>query len=472
MKYEPLSSSRIKRTLPGAADIWLSDSDGSRGNGRLLLRIAPTGVRRFYYRYSLAGQRKMVPLGLYARNRCAGYLTLSQAREKGLAFKAALSLSAGRGPASASPAPEPSALANKIDASARVMSVPQAEKPGLTLLELCLAYCDSLERRKRVSARQVRWALMKHVAPSKFAHRLARDVTEDDIAELLRGMLATGIGRTTAAVRSHLRAAYAIALEARRDPAASQDQIDRSITTNPVVGIKALSQFNCARERVLSRSELREFWKQLQEQEVGADSIALRTLRLDMWLAGQRCKQLLRVTLADVDMEAETILLHDGKGKNRDVPRQHLLPLTASAKKEAQWLIAHSRDVDSIYLFASNVTHQAICENSVSKLVGKISREMLAAGKVQSQFQFSDLRRTAETTLASLGVHEQELGQLLSHGLTGLQQKHYNKHTYMPEKKRILILWEEFLASLLVDETTISDTSHVARKSAELTLNE
>lgn len=469
MKYERLSSSRIKRTLPGTADIWLSDSDGSRGNGKLLLRIAPTGVRRFYYRYSVAGQRKMIPLGLYARNSCAGYLTLSQAREKGLAFRIALSLSTTPSPTTT---PRPPTFTNTIDQSAGVMSMSPAQRPGLTLLELCLAYCDSLKRRKRVSEHQVRLALVRHVAPSKFAHRLARDVTEDDVAELLRGILATGIGRTAAQVRSHLRAAYASAIEARRDPTASQERIDRSITINPVVGIKALSQFNCARERVLSRSELREFWKRLQEQEGGADSIALRTLRLDMWLGGQRCKQLLRVTVADVDMEAETILLHDGKGKNRDNPRQHLLPLTRSGKKEAQWLIAHSRDVDSTYLFASNVTHRAICEASVSRLVWEISREMLAAGKVQSKFQFSDLRRTAETTLASLGVHEQELGQLLSHGLTGLQQKHYNKHTYMPEKKRILILWEEFLASLLVDESTISDTAHVARESAELTLNE
>src|SRR5262252_1844586 len=84
-----LSTARIARARPSEKDIWLTDSDGSRGGGSLMLRVAPSGSRRFYYRHSVGGKTKTVPLGPYAKNHTKGALTLGQARDICRGFAAA-----------------------------------------------------------------------------------------------------------------------------------------------------------------------------------------------------------------------------------------------------------------------------------------------------------------------------------------------------------------------------------------------
>ena len=44
----------------------------------------------------------------------------------------------------------------------------------------------------------------------------------------------------------------------------------------------------------------------------------------------------------------------------------------------------------------------------------------------------------AETALAAAGVSRDIRGQLQSHGLAGVQAKHYDDHDYLPEKRRAL----------------------------------
>ena len=61
-------------------------------------------------------------------------------------------------------------------------------------------------------------------------------------------------------------------------------------------------------------------------------------------------------------------------------------------------------------------------------------------------FRLGDIRRTVETMLASLGFSSDLRGQLLSHGLGGVQNRHYDKHDYMPEKLKMLQAWEAFIA--------------------------
>lgn len=73
---------------------------------------------------------------------------------------------------------------------------------------------------------------------------------------------------------------------------------------------------------------------------------------------------------------------------------------------------------------------------------------MLANGTATAQFQFSDLRRTAETRLAALGVSKDVRAQLQSHGLGGVQARHYDQYEYMDEKRAALEIWEAFLNGL------------------------
>jgi hypothetical protein len=44
--------------------------------------------------------------------------------------------------------------------------------------------------------------------------------------------------------------------------------------------------------------------------------------------------------------------------------------------------------------------------------------------------------------LAAAGVTKDIRGQLLSHGISGVQAAHYDRHSYMTEKRQALIAWQ------------------------------
>jgi hypothetical protein len=65
-------------------------------------------------------------------------------------------------------------------------------------------------------------------------------------------------------------------------------------------------------------------------------------------------------------------------------------------------------------------------------------------------FQGRDIRRSVETRLQALGVSREVRAQLLSHGRTsGVQQKHYERHDYLPEKTKALAELERHLFSVI-----------------------
>ena len=83
---------------------------------------------------------------------------------------------------------------------------------------------------------------------------------------------------------------------------------------------------------------------------------------------------------------------------------------------------------------------------NVSALVGELS-----AGK---GYQLRDLRRSAETRLASLRVDRETGAQLLSHGrTTGVENRHYDRWHYLGEKRAALAAWEHHLRAVLAGYT-------------------
>ena len=55
------------------------------------------------------------------------------------------------------------------------------------------------------------------------------------------------------------------------------------------------------------------------------------------------------------------------------------------------------------------------------------------------------MRSGVETLLASLGVSKEIRGRLQSHGISGVQDRHYNAYEYMKEKEDALVLLFQYL---------------------------
>lgn len=87
---------------------------------------------------------------------------------------------------------------------------------------------------------------------------------------------------------------------------------------------------------------------------------------------------------------------------------------------------------------------------TTSMLVSDVCAAMLKADppEARESFQLRDLRRTCETMLAALKVSSDVRAQLQSHGLGGIQQRHYDRHDYALEKRQALQTWVRHLAAL------------------------
>lgn len=429
------------RVDAGKADKWLTDA-GKRGEGKLLFRVSADGGKRFYYRRPVGfGSRAPVPLAPYDSTGEAGY-TLRQAREKVAEFEAL------RREIKADPIARLEADAQRKEqeeAQAREAEQRAATEAGRgTFGQLLDAYVRHLRQRgKERSAREVEGAFEKHVREPypELIERKAGTITRGEILAMLTRMTEAGITRGVNKLRSFLLTAFNLPIKAEGDPrAAVALGQDFAIMANPVALTRRIREFDRASDRVLKESELRAFWKALDDRS----ALVRDALRLALMLGGQRLAQLLRVTAHDVDLEAGVIRLRDAKGQ-RIQPRLHTLPIPLAAKPIVKRLV--DGNPAKAGLFSSD-GERPMHRDTLTAAVIEISKTLEQEQKAQP-FSLRDLRRTCETMLAAMGISKDVRAQLQSHGLGGVQDRHYDRHDYLAEKRTALEAWNARLTEIV-----------------------
>ena len=96
------------------------------------------------------------------------------------------------------------------------------------------------------------------------------------------------------------------------------------------------------------------------------------------------------------------------------------------------------------WVFTSDGT-VPIVPDTLAVTAREIANEMKKEGETRVAFMLSDIRRTAETLFASKGISRDVRAQIQSHGLSGVQARHYDKHDYRDEKRRALESWAAIL---------------------------
>jgi integrase len=433
-----------KRLKPGT---WLTEALGGRGAGRLVLRIAESGERLFYFRYTEPGRRqRAIALGAYARDGRAG-LSLRRARDK--AEELSKRYREGARDLRAQLDNERRAAAEKAAHELAERERKAIEAQRGTLRKLLEAYVAHLEQKGRQSAGDVRRIFNVHVfeAWPSYAERKASELRPGEITTVVRTVVEKGKGRTAGKLRSYMRAAYALAIKSEHDAAAPATLRHFGIEANPVADTAALSEFNRTRERALTAGELRAYLQRLEALE---ETPARDALLLLLYLGGQRPEQLLRVAPADVDLQAPTLVVLDPKGK-RSQPRVHVLPLPARCLPIVERRLEAAGDAP--WLFTSDGVRRTRVEtltDYVREISAAVAKDpvLKAAKASKGEFQLRDIRRTCETMLASLGVSRDIRGQLLSHGLGGVQVRNYDRHSYLHEKVEALDIWNAYLSRL------------------------
>lgn len=304
-----------------------------------------------------------------------------------------------------------------------------------TLKELLKTYIAYLKTRgKEKTAKAMESCIKCHLleADQKLADTPAARVTSEELVELIGKVKEAGHDRTAGILRSTLLAAYNCALHARLDPDLPSAFRPFKIIANPVVLIKA-KPVN-AGQRVLTEDELKTFILALGDTPLDL------AIKVALFSGGQRMAQLLRAEVIHWDAQNRTLLLYDGKGKRRNA-REHLIPLQGTAAGIVQDIMKTN---PARWLFSNDGGKKPIHEATTGKHISQI-----VADKKMADFDYRDIRRTCETMLASLGVSKDIRAQLLSHGISGVQAVHYDRHDYLNEKRAALVKWEHHLNEIV-----------------------
>lgn len=414
----PLTARGIQALKPGQ---WAADP-GARGAGRLQVIKLKSGGLGWYFRYTRTdGNRDTLPLGTD--------LTLAEARSQAAALSR--QYQAGSRDLRVILEAEEAARnqARQATAAAEELERRQAEN---TLGSLLMAYCDQLERSGKESATQIRKALKRHVEtpwPEVWGKQ-ATHVDPDDLLQVIARLVDAGKLREAGKQRSYIRAAYSAAISARHDPASLEQLRALKITSNPARDLVTISGSSQPRERNLTMEELRSYWKHISNPSFRYGAM----MRFHLLTGAQRITQLSRARRpSDVDLDTKTIRLFDKKGR-RKVARIHDVPLIDDA------LSAMIAMGDGPFVFS--LTNGATPANldGMGDGIDLVNQLMCDAGELHGgRFTARDIRRTVETRLAAAGISLEDRGHLQSHGLGGVQKRHYDKYARIEEMRTALI---------------------------------
>ena len=201
---------------------------------------------------------------------------------------------------------------------------------------------------------------------------------------------------------------------------------------NPVIGSNKAA-VNASRDRVLSDDELRLVWNALGDDAYG------NILRL-LALTAQRRDEIGALRWSEINLDKALISLPAERTKNS---RPHDIPLSPAA---LSILGARPRFAGSELVFTGGRYGFGGWSNYKVALDARIA----AKGTVLP-WRLHDLRRTAATRMAELGVLPHIIEAVLNHvsghksGVAGI----YNRATYENEKRQALSVWAEALDAIV-----------------------
>jgi hypothetical protein len=406
-----------------------------------MLKVHPSGLKEFYYRMRAADDDTLIRIGTYEQTPGYGGISLADARKE---LKKLVTIQRSTGNAKAE-------LQRRKEAAIQARVAAERAARAGTFEQMLDAYVADLRARGRVSAKAVENAFLRDVKKPfpDLCRGLAKNVTAGDIQAILAKLVRKGIRRGVNLLRSHLSAAFQYAAKADNDPTRlANDGAVFEITANPVALVPRKAEFESVGERNLSPHELHRYWHGLDN--VGFP-VVRAFLRLDLALGGQRGVQLLRPLWNAYDFDRGTVLLKDGKGRGGAV-RDHMLPLTDFALE----VLAPLRELNNTELGpfitrAGKSLHPSTVSHVVHEVWEHLAAEDVARGNDTpiEEFSFKDIRRSCETLLASIGVSRDLRSHVLSHGRTGVQAKHYDRWTYLEEKRQVLQMWAQHMRGII-----------------------
>jgi integrase len=378
----------------------------------LYLVVQPSGVKTWAVRYRHRGRSRKLTIGRYP------VFDVVKARE--VAREALQAIAAGCDPA----------------AEKRERQRPEPLDPGRDLVSAHVAAFMARHVRPSTKARtaaETERRFQKYVLPVWGARRV-QDIGRRDVIELLDGIVDAGVPITANRTLTTLKTFFSWL-------------VDRSvIDQSPCVRVKAPAP-ESSRDRVLSNDEIRLLWKaadRLGSPHGNFVQLLLLTAQRRDEVAGLKRSELPAPDLWTIPAERT-------KGG-----RAHDVPLSAAAKDIVE---NAPRIGSSAFVFTIEgdkpITGYSGAKRRLDALMAEIAtEEARTAGREPPTIEpwtFHDIRRTAASGLARLGMPVNVIEAVLNHrgGEVSGVAAVYNRHSYLPEKRRALETWARYVADLV-----------------------
>lgn len=396
--------------------------------GSVEVRKLSSGTAMLYWRITLNGQTKRVSIGTYdsssppksLRPTDRGYSVAAATRAAELLAQTHHANMEAGGYFGLKEAAQLAKV--KAEDAERRSEAEKADAKNNTLSKLLNHYCDHLQALGRSAHNDARSIFKLHINETwpAVAALPANEVTGEHVADMMRRLLKLGKGRTSNKLRSYVRAAYQTAKASRSKASIPEHFKSYKISHNPAADTEPDESQNKPDKNPLSAEELRRYWQTIKIIPGFKGAV----LRLHLLTGGQRIEQL--VNLKTSDIASNAILLYDGKGRPGKSPRPHTVPLVPSATIamahcKPTGVFAISTDKGTTHLSASTLSDWAV--DAAVNIPG---------------FQTKRIRSGVETLLASVKIPREIRGRLQSHGISGVQARHYDGHEYLDEKRQAL----------------------------------
>ncbi len=214
------------------------------------------------------------------------------------------------------------------------------------------------------------------------------------------------------------------------------------IETSPCNGVKPPSATK-SRNRVLSDDELERLWR-------ACDAIGypFGPLVQMLILTGQRRDEVAGLTWVELDLAAHLWVLPRERAKNNV---EHTVPLSAPVLAIVERLPRISGGPSYLFTTTGNSHVSGFSKTKIAL------DKLLAAdgGSPYLHWTFHDLRRTAATGMARLGVNLPVVEKVLNHvsgafrGVAGV----YNRHSFDIERRKALETWGTFVEGLVHEKS-------------------
>ena len=202
------------------------------------------------------------------------------------------------------------------------------------------------------------------------------------------------------------------------------------------------------KDRALTADELKAFWAGLEEAAMGERSRLILKIIL---ATAQRPGEVCGATKAELDLANGSWLIPSKRTKNKEA---HFVPLSKLAIKLFNQALSLSGD--SEFIFSSRPRKGTALGLTAAIQVNALSHAMRISlkelGLKDKPATPHDLRRTAATQMARLGIPNHNVGRVLNHGTEmrrTITSRVYIHYDYANEKKLALDVWANELSRIV-----------------------